>query len=98
MAGTHFHSRTTGLQGSVFANHTMLEVLQQTAGGGGYSTLGRLVVAALLNSASGRTSYLGQATIRQMWNDLLDKGYFAPTAGVRWGAPEITAYLRATMR
>jgi hypothetical protein len=76
----------------------MLEVLQQAAGGGTYGNLGRYVVAALLNAAAGRTPFLPDTTIRRMWNDLLRKGYFEPTAGVRWGAAEITTYLRSTMR
>ena len=95
---TRFHSKTTGLGGSCFDKHSMLAVLQQDAGGGGYATVGRYVVAAMLNAAAGRTPYLSQATIRQMWNDLISRGYFEPTAGVRWGPAEIAAYLRATMR
>src|SRR6476469_11211041 len=95
---THFHSRTTGLDGKVFGSHTMLEVLQQNAGGGGYGVLGSYVAAALLNAASGRTPFLNDATIRKMWNDLVSQGYFVPTAGVRWDADQVTTYLRSTMR
>lgn len=95
---THFHSRTTGLDGRVFGSQTMLDVLQQNAGGGGYSALGSYVAAALLNAASGRTSFLKDVTIRTMWNDLVSKGYFEPTAGVRWNADQILTYLRSTMR
>ena len=98
VAGTKFHSQTTGLVGSVFSNATMKEVLEQTAGGGGYATVGRYVAAALLNSAAGKTPYLTEPMVRRMWNDMLSQGYFEPTAGVRWGAAEITAYLRSTMR
>ena len=97
-APTRFHSTTTGLNGTVFANATMKAVLNGTGGGGGYATVGAHVAAALLNAAAGKTPYLSQATIRQMWNDLLSKGYFEPTAGVRWGATEVTAYLKTTMR
>lgn len=98
MAGTHFHSKTTGLSGWVFQNATMLDVLRQSAGGGNYQALGRYVAAALLNAAAGRTPYLDASTIRQMWNDIVARGYFEPTAGVRWGPLEVTAYLRSTMR
>jgi len=36
--------------------------------------------------------------IRQVWNDVMARGYFEPTANVRWGPTEIIAYLRITMR
>jgi hypothetical protein len=97
-APTRFHSTTTGLGGKVFGNHTMLDVLQQTAGGGDYATLGRYIASALLNAASGRTPFLPQASIRKMWNDVLSLGYFEPTAGVRWDAGQVVTYLRSTMR
>ncbi|MGE5100028.1 MAG: hypothetical protein ACM3SX_08590 [Deltaproteobacteria bacterium] len=97
-APTRFHSTTTGLGGTVFGNHSMLQVLQQTAGGGGYATVGRYIAAALLNAAAGKTPYLPATTIRKMWNDLLSFGYFEPTAGVRWNADQIVTYLRSTMR
>ena len=95
---TRFHSKTTGLGGNVFDKATMLEVLRQTAGGGRYQTLGRYVAAALLNLAAGSTPHLSQAKIRQMWNDLIARGYFEPTAGVRWGPTEVITYLSSTMR
>lgn len=76
----------------------MLDVLRQNAGGGPYQTLGRYVAAAMLNAAAGRTPYLSEGTIRQIWNDLMARGYFEPTAGVRWGPLEIVVYLRSTMR
>jgi hypothetical protein len=52
----------------------------------------------LLNAAGGKTPYLPASTIRKMWNDLISFGYFQPTAGVRWNADQIEAYLRTTMR
>jgi hypothetical protein len=75
----------------------MLHVLQQSAGGGVYASVGSYVVAALLNAAAGKTPYLSAATIRKMWNDLISFGYFEPTAGVRWNADQIENYLRSTM-
>ena len=95
---TKFHSKTTGLGGKTFDNASMLDVLRQSGGGGSYQTVGRYVAAAMLNAAAGRTPYLSEGTIRQIWNDLVGRGYFEPTAGVRWGPTEITAYLRSTMR
>jgi hypothetical protein len=96
--GTKFHSKTTGLGGNAFDNASMLDVLRQNAGGGRYQSLGRYIAAALLNAAAGRTPYLSEGTIRQIWNDVMARGYFEPTAGVRWGPTEIVAYLRSTMR
>ena len=98
MAGTHFHSKTTGLDGRVFGGATMMEVLQRTAGGGGYAELGSYVAAALLNSPAGKTPFLSQPVIRKMWNDVLSKGSFSPTVGVNWGVADVTRYLRSTMR
>jgi len=98
VAGTHFHSRTTGLNGRIFGNATMLEVLQQSAGDSAYSELGSYVAAALLNSAAGKTPFLRQSVIQKMWNDLLSTGSFTPTPGVRWGVTEVTRFLRSTMR
>jgi hypothetical protein len=97
-APTRFHSKATGLGGKVFGNATMVEVLRGNAGGGNYQTRGRYVAAALLNAAAGRTPYLSEGMIRQVWNDVMARGYFEPTASVRWGPAEITAYLRSTMR
>jgi hypothetical protein len=94
MAGTKFHSRTSGLGGAVFRNATMKEVLAQSADGGAYADLGRYVVAALLNSAAGRTPFLSQTTVRQMWNDVVSKGSYEPTAGV----PQIADALTASSR
>ncbi len=95
--GTLFHSPTTGFQGTVFGSHTMLDVLKQRAGGAGYGTLGMYCAAALLNAASGRTPFLSEAAVRQMWNDNLSLGYYEPTPGIRWDATQIIAYLRSTM-
>ena len=92
-----FHSTTTGLIGSVFGEHTLREVLEQSAGGGDYAMLGRYIVAALLNARSGRTPLLDEAAVRALWNDLVSKGYHEPLAGVRWGKDEILLYLKATM-
>jgi hypothetical protein len=66
-------------------------------------------VAALLNGASGRTSaVLNVSQVKSMWNEFITKGYFEPTAGVKWyaqspvtvmmtaGGGGITGYLYTT--
>jgi len=92
---TRYHCPTTGFGGAEFGTHTMLEVLDLSDGG--LSSVGRYMVAALLNARAGRTPVLGETAVRDMWNDLINLGYYEPTAGIRWTSHEIVAYLRTTM-
>jgi hypothetical protein len=94
---TLYHCLTTGFGGRVFGNRSMMNVLGMTGHGSNLFTLGRYMVAALLNARSGRTPVLDEAGVRNMWNDLVNRGYYEPTAGVRWSAPEIVSYIRTTM-
>jgi hypothetical protein len=94
---TAYHCPTTGLGGRVFGSHAMIDVIDLTSGGRNLDTLGRYTVAALLNARSGRSPMLSETVVRNMWNDLIHRGYFEPTAGVRWGAPEIVAYIKTTI-
>ena len=93
---TPYHCTTTGLFGSTFSGKTMLDVMQLSDDGGIRST-GRYITAALLNSRSNRTPVLSETTVRSMWNDFVNQGYYEPTAGVRWGPPQIIAYIKSTM-
>ena len=90
-----YHCPTTGLGGHVFSQKTMIEVIDLTRGG--LDSLGRYTVAALLNARSGRTPMLNETNVRAMWNDLMNRGYYEPTAGIRWGAAEIVAYIKTTI-
>jgi hypothetical protein len=92
---TLFHCPTTGLGGRVFGRRTMLQVIDLTDVG--VYSLGRYIVAALLNARAGRTPVLSETGVRNMWNDLIHRGYYEPTAAVKWGAAEIVAYLQTTM-
>lgn len=94
---TQYHCPTTGFGGRVFGNRTMMNVLGMTGYGNNLFTLGRYMVAALLNARSGRTPVLDESGVRNMWNDLVNRGYYEPTAGVRWSATEIVSYIRTTM-
>jgi len=94
---TLFHCPTTGLNGRTYGDRTMLEVIDFAEGGAGASSLGRYIVAALLNARSGRTPVLTEAGVRAMWNDTINLGYYEATAGVRWGAAQCIAYLKTTM-
>ena len=89
--GTLYHCSTTGLGGSVYSHHTMLEVLETADGVGPY------FVAALLNARSGRTPVLTETNIRQMWNDVVNLGYYEPAAGIRWTASNVVTYIKTTI-
>jgi hypothetical protein len=76
---------------SIFSNSpfasttTLLDALKMT--GGGNALVASCVVAALLNGATGRTSaVLTAAQVKNMWTEFITKGYFEPTAGVKWYA------------
>ena len=93
---TPYHCSTTGLGGHIFAGKSMIEVIDLMQSGG-LNSLGRYIVAALLNARSGRTPVLPETTVRAMWNDLINRGYYEPTAGIRWGATEIVGYIKTTI-
>ena len=94
---TLFHCPTTGLGGRVYGHRSMLDVIDLTQGGRNLDSLGRYIVAAMLNARAGRTPVLSEAGVRMMWNDLVHRGYYEPTAGIRWTASEIVAYIKTTM-
>jgi hypothetical protein len=83
--------------GTTFSTHTMMYVLNHTTDNATY-TLGGYIAAALLNAHTGRTPVLSEAAVRSMWNSIVTgPGFYEPTAGVHWGAPEIIAYIKTTM-
>ena len=59
--------------------------------------LGAHCVAALLNARKGWTPVLTEAQVRVLFNEYDSKGYFEPTAGVKWYPGDIVAYLQSTM-
>jgi hypothetical protein len=90
---TLFHCNITGLGGSTYGQMSMFDVLDKTGG----DTLGRYIVAALLNAKAGLAPMLPEATVQNMWNDVLNRGYYEPTAGVQWGPTQIVAYIKQTI-
>lgn len=94
---TLFHSPTTGLNGTQFPGKTMLEVLNM--GGGDYIALARHIVAALLNAKAGLVppEVLSESAVRDIWNSYVAKGYYEPTAGIKWYPDDIVTYLLTTM-
>jgi hypothetical protein len=93
---TQFHCTTTGFNGTCFSTDTMLDVLNLTDDLS-LRSVGRYVTAALLNARSGRTPVLSETTVRSMWNSYITKGYYEPTAGIQWQAPQIIAYIKSTI-
>jgi hypothetical protein len=96
-AATLFHCPTTGLAGRTYGDRTMLEVIDVNESGQGNTSLGRYIVAALLNARAARTPVLSETGVREMWNEVITRGYYEPTAGIRWTANEIVTYLKTTM-
>ncbi|MFI4888572.1 MAG: hypothetical protein ACHP7B_07455, partial [Burkholderiales bacterium] len=94
---TLFHCPTTGFGGRVFGSDTMLNVIGLTQGGRSLDSLGPYITAALLNARAGRTPVLNETGVRNMWNDLINRGYYEPAANIRWTAANIVAYLKTTM-
>ena len=92
---TLFHQ--VGFQGSQFSGLTLLDVLGENGNAGGFGALGRHIVAALLNAASGKTPVLSVMAVLTIWNDFVTTGRYEPTAGVYWDAEKIVAYLKSTM-
>jgi hypothetical protein len=53
-------------------------------------------VAALINSRAGKTPYLPESTIKEMFNKCSHGKTFNPTTGVDWTAADCIAYLKTT--
>ena len=71
---------------------TLLAVLQNPA-----DPVAQHLAASLLNVASGWVPVLNQAMLQTIWLEYTTKGYYEPTAGVKWYSPEIVAYLQSTI-
>jgi len=92
--------------GSNWDDKTLLECVQDTAESGDNGLLKHLV-AAYLNACAGKTpaELCGVPIVRGMWAEYKSKGYYPPTAGVRWYADHCstggnggcTPWLRTTM-
>jgi hypothetical protein len=88
-----------------YRGQSLLQVLSTTSQG--RDEIARLCVAALLNSVKGLTPahVLGPTIVRDVWTSFARRGYYEPTAGVRWyaddsapaGSGGISEWLRSTM-
>jgi len=66
----------------------------------GYDPVACNCVAALLNASNGPpltpTSILGVAYVKAIWSSYASKGYFEPTAGIRWSGGQIVDWIKTT--
>lgn len=60
------------------------------------SDLGQHCVAALINSRAGKTPYLPESTIKEMFNKCSSGQAFNPTVGVDWYVNDCIKYLKTT--
>jgi len=81
--GTPFNS-VFGSQGG-YGNKTLLEVMRLNSNGG-RDGLARHVAAAYLNALKGYTPavVLDVLTAKNIWTSFVARGYYEPTAGIRW--------------
>lgn len=82
--------------GAIYSKYTMMQVIW-LGGNADPQQLGAHIVAALLNAKMGWTPVLTEAQVIAMFNEWNLNGYFEPTAGVKWYAADIVAYLQTTM-
>jgi len=81
---------------------SMMQVMQLNNGSNPWGltdpdNLGAHIVAALLNAVTGKTTgVLSDTQVINMWNEWVSKGYFEPTAGVRWTSANIVTYIVST--
>jgi hypothetical protein len=80
---------------------SMMQVMQMSDGNNPWGltdqdNLGMHIVAALLNAKMGWTPILTEADVINMWNEWASKGYFEPTANVKWNAAQIVTYIKGT--
>jgi len=66
----------------------------------GYDAVARNCVAALLNASTSPpltpASILGVAYAKAVWSSYRRKGYFEPTAGIRWNGAQIVDWITTT--
>jgi len=61
------------------------------------SKMAQYMLAAYLNVLSGRVNFLSVESLRSVWSEWVEKGYYAPMAGQKWYANDIVGYLYGTM-
>lgn len=59
--------------------------------------IGRHLIACYLNVQAGLSSFQTVPMLQRIWLEYQTKGYYTPTAGVRWDGAKIVEYLQGTM-
>lgn len=59
--------------------------------------IGAYLTAAWLNVKAGLSTFLTEEMLKKIWSEYQSKGYYQPTAGVKWYSDKIAEYLRGTM-
>lgn len=83
-------------QGHIYTQYSMMQLFWLN-GNQDPNQLGAYFVAAVLNARFGLTPVLAEPQVVNIFNEWDSKGYFEPTAGVKWYAPDLVAYLQSTM-
>jgi hypothetical protein len=82
-----------------YGEYSFLQVLQAGQSSFDKAGLAAHLVAAVLNAQAGYTplSVLSAAKAKEIWTDYNSRGYFEPTAGVRWDSANTIDWLKTTM-
>lgn len=59
--------------------------------------IGRHLIACYLNVKAGLSTFQTVPMLQKIWSEYQSKGYYTPTAGVRWDGAKIVEYLQGTM-
>lgn len=59
--------------------------------------IGRHLIAAYLNVQAGLSTFQTVPMLQRIWLEYQAKGYYTPTAGVKWDSAKIVEYLQGTM-
>lgn len=59
--------------------------------------IGRHLMAAYLNVQAGLSTFQTVPMLQRIWLEYQAKGYYTPTAGVKWDSAKIVEYLQGTM-
>lgn len=82
--------------GTLYAQYTLMQVIWLTGNLDPFQ-LGAHFIAAVLNARMGSTPILSESQVVNIFNEWDLKGFFEPTAGVKWYPADIVAYLKSTM-
>jgi len=82
--------------GSIYSKYSLMQVIWLTGQNDPFQ-LGAHIVSALLNARFGNTPVLSETQVVNIFNEWDLKGFYEPTAGVKWYAADIVAYLQSTM-